>query len=242
MSARSSSPSADDFGPENGSACSPATPASTPRPPSSAARRRFSGQPWCCVRGRTWAPTYVVMDEFHYYSDRDRGWPWQVPLHRAFPSTASFLLMSATLGNVAKIFERAPGGADPFRETVLVSLRPTARCRWTTSTGRPPLHDLGAATSSRVGQAPPSTSSTSLSGNATEAGPEPDQHAGRRRKSKPEKDQVGQTIGDFRFDTTVRQGDAPVPHGFGIGVHHAGLLPKYRLLVEQLSQQGHCSG
>ncbi|MDR2348626.1 MAG: DEAD/DEAH box helicase, partial [Bifidobacteriaceae bacterium] len=41
----------------------------------------------------------VVMDEFHFYSDPQRGWAWQVPL-LTMPR-AQFLLMSATLGDVS---------------------------------------------------------------------------------------------------------------------------------------------
>src|SRR6266478_5827281 len=41
----------------------------------------------------------VIMDEFHYYADRERGVAWQVPL-LALPQ-ARFLLMSATLGDTA---------------------------------------------------------------------------------------------------------------------------------------------
>ena len=52
---------------------------------------------------RTDAP-YVVMDEFHYYADRERGWAWQVPLLALERTT--FLLMSATLGNTAAIEEK----------------------------------------------------------------------------------------------------------------------------------------
>ena len=46
----------------------------------------------------------VVMDEFHYYADRDRGVAWQIPL-LTLPQ-ARFLLMSATLGETQK-FEEA---------------------------------------------------------------------------------------------------------------------------------------
>src|SRR5205814_1521425 len=46
----------------------------------------------------------VVMDEFHWYADRDRGVAWQLPL-LALPQ-ARFLLMSATLGDVS-FFEEA---------------------------------------------------------------------------------------------------------------------------------------
>src|SRR3569833_3033600 len=45
----------------------------------------------------------VVMDEFHFYGDPDRGWAWQVPLI-ALPK-AQFLLMSATLGDTAALRE-----------------------------------------------------------------------------------------------------------------------------------------
>src|SRR4051794_40374804 len=42
----------------------------------------------------------VVMDEFHFYAERDRGWAWQVPLIEL--PQAQFLLMSATLGDVSR--------------------------------------------------------------------------------------------------------------------------------------------
>jgi superfamily II RNA helicase len=42
----------------------------------------------------------VVMDEFHFYSEPDRGWAWQVPLLEL--PHAQFVLMSATLGDVAR--------------------------------------------------------------------------------------------------------------------------------------------
>ncbi|MES1169433.1 MAG: DEAD/DEAH box helicase, partial [Leifsonia sp.] len=43
----------------------------------------------------------VVMDEFHYYGEPDRGWAWQVPLLEL--PEAQFVLMSATLGDVSEI-------------------------------------------------------------------------------------------------------------------------------------------
>jgi superfamily II RNA helicase len=44
--------------------------------------------------------TDVVMDEFHFYSDPDRGVAWQVPL-LTLPRV-QFLLMSATLGDIGQ--------------------------------------------------------------------------------------------------------------------------------------------
>src|SRR5689334_4789563 len=43
----------------------------------------------------------VVMDEFHFYSEPDRGWAWQVPLLEL--PQAQFVLMSATLGDVTDL-------------------------------------------------------------------------------------------------------------------------------------------
>ena len=86
-----------ELGPGERRASPPATPRSTATRRSSAARRRSSPTSRCAK-----APTRdvddVVMDEFHYYADRDRGVAWQVPL-LTLPQ-ARFLLMSATLGDV----------------------------------------------------------------------------------------------------------------------------------------------
>ncbi|MCW2747475.1 MAG: hypothetical protein JWP10_617, partial [Nocardioidaceae bacterium] len=59
----------------------------------------------------------VVMDEFHFYADPDRGWAWQVPLIEL--PRAQFLLMSATLGDTTRLqadLERRTG-----RPTALVT-------------------------------------------------------------------------------------------------------------------------
>src|ERR1700749_4501610 len=45
----------------------------------------------------------VVMDEFHFYADPDRGWAWQVPLIEL--PRVQFILMSATLGDVTRFQE-----------------------------------------------------------------------------------------------------------------------------------------
>ena len=95
----------------------------------STATRRFSA-----ARPRSWptsrcakAPTPpshdVVMDEFHYYADRDRGVAWQVPL-LTMPQTR-FLLMSATLGDT-RFFEEALTRLNG-RATVTVRLERSAR-------------------------------------------------------------------------------------------------------------------
>src|SRR5262249_46279729 len=54
--------------------------------------------------GETTDAPHVVLDEFHYYDDRERGMAWQIPL--LVLRHSQFLLMSATLGNTAAIEER----------------------------------------------------------------------------------------------------------------------------------------
>jgi superfamily II RNA helicase len=61
----------------------------------------------------------VVMDEFHFYSEPERGWAWQVPLIEL--PNVQFLLMSATLGDVTffekDLTRRSPGAAElPVRD------------------------------------------------------------------------------------------------------------------------------
>jgi superfamily II RNA helicase len=169
----------------------------------------------------------VVMDEFHFYADPDRGWAWQVPLLEL--ARAQFLLMSATLGDVTR-FEQ-----DLTRRTG----RPTAVVR---SAQRPiPLHF-------RYAMTPLHETLEELL--ATKAAPVYVVHftqasAAERAQaltsinvcSRAEKDAIAELIGGFRFTAGFgRTLSRLVRHG--IGVHHAGMLPRYRRLVERLAQAG----
>jgi superfamily II RNA helicase len=169
----------------------------------------------------------VVMDEFHFYADPDRGWAWQVPLLEL--PRAQFLLMSATLGDVTR-FEQ-----DLTRRTG----RPTAVVR---SAQRPvPLHFRYVTT-------PLHETLEELL--ATKAAPVYVVHftqasAAEQAQaltsinvcSRAEKDAIAELIGGFRFATGFgRTLSRLVRHG--IGVHHAGMLPRYRRLVERLAQAG----
>ena len=169
----------------------------------------------------------VVMDEFHYYADPGRGWAWQVPLIEL--ARAQFVLMSATLGDVSQ-FER-----DLPRRTG----RPVAVIR---STQRPvpltfsfaltPLHEtleeLLATHQEPVyvvyftQAAAIEQAQALMSINVC---------------TRAEKDLIAELIGNFRFSTGFGKTlSRLVRHG--IGVHHAGMLPKYRRLVETLAQAG----
>ncbi|MBT2376877.1 DUF3516 domain-containing protein [Streptomyces sp. ISL-111] len=169
----------------------------------------------------------VVMDEFHFYAEPDRGWAWQIPLLEL--PQAQFVLMSATLGDVA-MFEK-----DLTRRTG----RPTSVVR---SATRPvPL-------SYEYRFTPITETLTELLD--TRQSPVYIVHftqaaAVERAQSlmsinmctKEEKEKIADLIGSFRFTTKFGQNlSRYVRHG--IGVHHAGMLPKYRRLVEKLAQAG----
>ncbi|GHF29756.1 helicase [Streptomyces mashuensis] len=169
----------------------------------------------------------VVMDEFHFYAEPDRGWAWQIPLLEL--PQAQFVLMSATLGDVSRFQE------DLTRRTG----RPTAVVR---SATRPvPL-------SYEYRTTPLTETLTELL--QTKQAPVYIVHftqaaAVERAQalmsinmcSREEKEEIAKLIGNFRFTTKFgRNLSRYVRHG--IGVHHAGMLPKYRRLVERLAQAG----
>jgi superfamily II RNA helicase len=178
-------------------------------------------------RGEGLEADYVVMDEFHYYADPERGVAWQVPL-LTLPRT-QFLLMSATLGNPAPISERLERRTGREVATVIGHDRPVPlsyeyrespiqdTVEELASTGRAPVYIVHFTQRECAERA---QALTSLKLTAPE-----------------DKARIREAIGDFRFDTPYGK-EMRRFLGFGLGVHHAGLLPKYRLLVEQLAQQG----
>ncbi|HEX3394232.1 MAG TPA: DUF3516 domain-containing protein [Acidimicrobiales bacterium] len=169
----------------------------------------------------------VIMDEFHFYSDPDRGWAWQVPL-LDLPHT-QFLLMSATLGDVSAFTE------DLTRRTG----RPTAVVANTTrpvplhySYREDPLHET-LSELLQTHQAPIYVVHFTQAAAAERA----QSLMSINVCSRQEKDAIAALIGDFRFTAGFgRSLSRFVRHG--IGVHHAGMLPKYRRLVERLAQAG----
>ncbi|MFG2736493.1 DUF3516 domain-containing protein [Streptomyces carpaticus] len=169
----------------------------------------------------------VVMDEFHFYAEPDRGWAWQIPLLEL--PQAQFVLMSATLGDMSRFEE------DLTRRTK----RPTAVVR---SATRPvPLSYEYRTTSltDTLTELLETHQSPVYIVHFTQA------QAVERAQAlmsinmctRAEKDQIAALIGNFRFTTSFgRNLSRFVRHG--IGVHHAGMLPKYRRLVEKLAQAG----
>jgi superfamily II RNA helicase len=170
---------------------------------------------------------YAVLDEFHYYADRDRGVAWQVPLLTL--RSTSFLLMSATLGDTT------------FFEQKLTELNgaPSATVR---SDERPvpldfayyesPLHD----TVGRLleeGRAPVYIVSFTQKQCHTEA----QSLTSVDVTSREDKRAIAAAIEGERFDTPYGK-DVRRLLRHGIGIHHGGMLPRYRRLVERLAQRG----
>ena len=169
----------------------------------------------------------VVMDEFHFYADPDRGWAWQVPL-LTLPRV-QFILMSATLGDMKRIADDLSERTG--RETSLI-----------TGVERPvPLHFSYALTPVHetvedllhTGQSPIYIVHFSQAAALERA----QAMTSVKIVSREQRDEIAEAIGEFRFTTVFGQTLSRLIRS-GIGVHHAGMLPKYRRLVEQLAQRG----
>jgi superfamily II DNA/RNA helicase len=169
----------------------------------------------------------VVMDEFHYYADRERGVAWQVPL-LTLPQ-ARFLLMSATLGDTT-FFEE---------ELTRVNRRPTVAI---SSTHRPvPLEyaysELTLAKTleslAAEGKAPVYV----VHFTQLEAAQSAQDFTSINVCTREEKAALANALEGFKFSSPYGP-DIKKWLRHGIGLHHAGLLPKYRVLIEQLAQKG----
>jgi superfamily II RNA helicase len=170
---------------------------------------------------------YVVMDEFHYFSDKERGVAWQVPLLTLWRSR--FILMSATLGDVKAFEDLLEKHTGEPTITVRSAQRPVPlsfeyqekllqeAVQTLVEQGRAPVYIVN-FTQRGAAEAAQSLLSVDFA-------------------SKDEKKALAESIKGESFRS---------PHGkemqklirHGIGLHHAGLLPRYRLLVEKLAQRG----
>ena len=169
----------------------------------------------------------VAMDEFHFFGDRERGWAWQVPL-LTLPH-AQFLLMSATLGDTSRIAGVLDEKSDRPVETVANAERPVplayrfvdtpleATVKVALEAGEAPLYIVHFSQEAAV------KSATSLASFGV--------------STKEQRAQIKEAIAGTRFTTTFGKTLRRLLT-CGVGVHHAGMLPRYRLLVERLAQQG----
>lgn len=169
----------------------------------------------------------VIMDEFHYYTDHERGVAWQIPL-LTLPQSR-FLLMSATMGDTG-FFEKKitalTGGATALVQS---SDRPVPlEFTYSTTPLEEKVEELAEA-----GRAPIYlVHFTQLACARTVQN-----LMSRNFCTKAEKAEIAEIL---------EEGDFKSPYGkdmkkylrHGLGIHHAGLLPKYRVLVEKLAQRG----
>ena len=169
----------------------------------------------------------VVMDEFHYYSDRDRGAAWQIPL-LTLPQTR-FLLMSATLGDTA-FFEAALTRRNGLPTATITSAKRPVPLEFSyseTSLAQT-VEGLLAADKGPI---------YVVHFSQNEAAESAQDFTSLNVASKEAKAAIATALEGFKFSS---------PYGpeikrwlrAGIGIHHAGLLPKYRILIEQLAQRG----
>ena len=169
----------------------------------------------------------VVMDEFHFYADRDRGWAWQVPLIEL--RRAQFVLMSATLGDVSRFvsdLERRTGRATSVvtsgERPVPLEYRYARTLLHETidqlvDEGLAPVYLVHFTQKSAVERAQALTSA----GIST----------------RPQREAVAAALAGYRFAGGFGKTLSRLLR-HGIGVHHAGMLPKYRRLVERLCRDG----
>ncbi len=169
----------------------------------------------------------VVMDEFHFYSEHDRGWAWQVPLIEL--PDVQFVLMSATLGDVSFFVTDLQRRTGRTVAVVSGAQRPvplmfsyvatpiTETIEELVATQQAPVYVVHFTQAAALERA---QALTSL-----------------KLCTKAEKAAIADLIGGFRFATGFGSTLSRLVR-MGIGVHHAGMLPKYRRLVERLAQAG----
>ena len=169
----------------------------------------------------------VVMDEFHFYSDPDRGWAWQVPL-LTLPKV-QFIVMSATLGDVSWLVKDLSARTGRETATVTGVTRPVPlHFSYATTPVHETVEDL-----LNTQQAPIYVVHFSQAAALERA----QALTSVKVATREQRDQIAELIGDFRFTTVFGKTLSRLIRS-GIGVHHAGMLPKYRRLVEQLAQSG----
>lgn len=169
----------------------------------------------------------AVLDEFHWFADPQRGWAWQVPLLELVDTR--FVLLSATLGDVRVFVDDLTKRTGRDVAQIVSVTRPV-----------PLVHDY------RVESVPETVAELLETGGTPSYLVHFTQQSAVERAqalasmavaNRAEKDAIADEIGDFRFSAGFGRTLARYVRN-GIGVHHAGMLPRYRRLVERLAQRG----
>ena len=169
----------------------------------------------------------VIMDEFHYYSDAERGVAWQIPL-LTLPQSR-FLLMSATIGDTAFFQKEITTLTGAETSLVISDQRPvplefdyseiplTEKVTELVESNKAPVYLVHFSQ-----RASAESAQALLSSNFC---------------SKEEKKEIAEALHKANFRSPYGKEISKLLR-HGIGIHHAGLLPKYRVLVEKLTQRG----
>lgn len=169
----------------------------------------------------------VVMDEFHFYADPARGVAWQVPL--LLLERTQFLLMSATLGNTAPIEEKLVRRSGRAAAHVHSDQRPVPLSfEWRETPLHETVEELLAS-----GRAPVYV----VFFTQREAAEQAQALTSAQVATREQRQAIADALAGLRFDSPYGK-DVQRILKHGVGLHHAGLLPRYRLLVEQLAQRG----
>ncbi len=170
---------------------------------------------------------YIVMDEFHFYSDHERGGAWQIPLLTL--GRARYLLMSATLGDTRFFEETLTERTGAETALVKTKERPVP-LDWEYRTT--PLHET-IADLLEASKVPIYIVHFTQRAAAEQA----QSLMSIDFLSKDQKRAIKEELRGIRFDSPFgKEFKRWLPHG--VGVHHAGMLPKYRRVVERLAQKG----
>ncbi|MGD0943752.1 MAG: DEAD/DEAH box helicase, partial [Acidimicrobiales bacterium] len=161
----------------------------------------------------------VVMDEFHFYGDPDRGWAWQVPLLEL--TGAQFVLMSATLGDTSTIEKGLARRTGRPVAVVRSATRPVPlRFEYRRTPLNETIESLLAADQAPLyvvhfTQAQVLTHAQALTSAQV--------------TTRADREALAAALAGFRFAPGFGRTLARLLH-HGIGVHHGGMLPKYRRL------------
>lgn len=169
----------------------------------------------------------VAMDEFHYYGDPERGWAWQVPL-LTLPDT-QFLLMSATLGDVSAIADKLEMMSGRDVDVIDDAPRPVPlRYEYTDRQLAATVELLFNRQQTPIYVVHFSQDAALETAQAL---------AGTGVSSKEQRTAIALAMKGTRFTTAFGKILQRLLRT-GVGIHHAGMLPRYRRLVEQMAQQG----
>ncbi|MCC2593533.1 DUF3516 domain-containing protein [Tessaracoccus sp. OS52] len=180
--------------------------------------------------GRAAVVDQVIMDEFHFIADRDRGWAWQVPLVEL--PQAQFIIMSATLGDVSRLANDLEERTGRPTSVIGGAQRPVPlKYSWSLEPIHETITQLVADQQAPVYVVHPTQASAAEQAQALLS------QGVIKKAGTATPEALKEALAGFKFSPGFGATLSKLLRA-GIAVHHAGMLPKYRRLVEQLAQRG----